>query len=153
MSRFGSAWPNSFALKPCRARHASNVVSKSLAMTISVPVRRLLFWAAAIFALVMAVLPHPPELPGNPSDKLQHVAAFATLGLLGAWAYAGAALLHLFAGLSLFGAFIEVVQAIPALHRDSDVKDWLADTLAAALILLIIRWRRSRRDSEARSDL
>ena len=85
MSRFGSGWPISFALKPCRARHASNAVSKHLAMTVSVPVRRLLFWAAAIFALVMAVLPHPPELPGDPSDKLQHVAAFATLGLLGAW--------------------------------------------------------------------
>ena len=37
-------------------------------------------------------------------------------------------------------------------NRDSDVKDWLADTLAAALVLLMIRWRRFRRDSEARSD-
>jgi VanZ family protein len=78
------------------------------------------------------------------------MAAFATLGLLGAWAYAGAALLQLFAGLSLFGAFIEVVQAIPRLHRDSDLRDWVADTLAAALVLLLIRWRRTR--SQARSN-
>src|SRR4051794_18857902 len=100
-------------------------------MTISVPLRRLLFWAAASFAFVMAVLPHPPELPGAPSDKIQHMAAFATLGVLGAWGYARTALVQLLAGLSLFGAFIELVQAIPDLHRDSDVKDWIADTIAA----------------------
>jgi len=118
-------------------------------MTISVPLRRLLFWAAALLAFVMAVLPHPPELPGNPSDKLQHMAAFATLAALGAWAYAATALLQLLAGLSLFGALIEVVQAIPAIHRDSDVKDWLADTIAAGLVLLLIRWRRMRRQRAA----
>lgn len=110
-----------------------------------VRIRRLLFWAAAIFAFVMAVLPHPPEIPGQPSDKLQHVAAFATLGLLGAWAYAETALLKLFAGLSLFGAFIEVVQAIPALNRDSDVRDWIADTLACGLMLLLAAYLPSRR--------
>src|SRR3954447_25370392 len=118
-------------------------------MTMSISLRRLLFWAATIFAFVMAILPHPPELPGAPSDKIQHMVAFATLGVLGAWAYAGAALLQLLAGLSLFGAFIEVVQAVPALHRDSDIKDWAADTVAAALVLLLIRWRRTRRPQEA----
>ncbi len=119
-------------------------------MTISLPLRRLLFWAAAIFAFVMAVLPHPPELPGAPSDKFQHMAAFATLGLLGAWAYAETALLQLLIGLSLFGALIELVQAIPAIHRDSDPKDWLADTLAAGLVLLLIRWWRARKSAPAR---
>ena len=45
--------------------------------------------------------------------------------------------------LSLFGAFIEVVQAIPALQRDSDLLDWLADTAAVAVILLLVhRWRK-----------
>jgi len=106
---------------------------------------RLIFWAATTFAFVMAVIPHPPHLPGEPSDKLQHITAFATLGLLGAWAYARVALTRLAIGLSLFGALIEVVQAIPALHRDSDVLDWLADTVACGVVLLLIRWRRSRR--------
>jgi VanZ family protein len=119
---------------------------------ISVPARRLLFWAAALFAFGMAIMPHPPELPGNPSDKLQHAAAFATLGVLGAWAYADASVLKLVAGLSAFGALIEFVQAIPALHRDSDVKDWIADTLACALVLLLIRWARSRRPRDAVQD-
>src|SRR4051812_5596576 len=100
---------------------------------ISVSVRRFSFWAAAVFAFVMAVLPQPPQLPGNPSDKIEHMVAFATLGLLGAWAYAGSSLLRLVAGLSLFGAMIELVQAIPALHRDCDIKDWVADTFACGL--------------------
>ncbi|MGN6058034.1 MAG: VanZ family protein [Sphingomicrobium sp.] len=111
---------------------------------IPVTARRLLFWAAAIFAFVMAVLPHPPEVPGEPNDKIQHMVAFATLGLLGAWAYARALLMRLLIGLSLFGAFIEVVQAIPALGRDSDVKDWMADTFACGVALLVVRWWRSR---------
>jgi len=120
-----------------------------LVRNVPVPARRLLFCAAAIFAFVMAILPHPPELPGDPSDKVQHVAAFATLGMLGAWAYVQTSLLQLLGGLSLFGAFIEIVQAIPVLHRDSDIKDWIADTLACGLVLLIIRWRRSRASAEA----
>lgn len=106
---------------------------------------RLIFWATAAFAFVMAVIPHPPHLPGEPNDKVQHIAAFATLGLLGAWAYARARLVGIAIGLSLFGALIELVQAIPALHRDSDVLDWLADTIACVVVLLVVRWWRSRR--------
>lgn len=113
-------------------------------INLPIPLRRLSFWAAAIFAFVMAILPHPPDIPGNPSDKLQHIAAFATLGLLGAWAYVQTPLVQLFGGLSAFGAFIEIVQAIPALHRDSDVKDWIADTVACGVVLLLVYWRRSR---------
>ena len=103
-----------------------------------------LFWAAALFAFVMAVLPQPPAIPGNPNDKLQHVTAFATLALLGSFAYPATSLIQLLVRLSLFGAAIEVVQAIPALHRDSDVRDWIADTLAVAVVLLIVRWWRRR---------
>jgi VanZ family protein len=105
---------------------------------------RAAFWAAACFAFVMAVLPHPPEIPGEPNDKLQHITAFATLALLGSFAYPRTALLRLLVALSLFGALIEIVQAIPALHRDSDVLDWIADTAAVAIVLLLIRWWRSR---------
>ena len=105
---------------------------------------RLLFWAAAMFAFVMAILPHPPEVPGSPSDKVQHVVAFATLGLLGGWAYRKTSWISLIFRLSLFGAFIELVQAIPALHRDSDVLDWVADTVAAGIVLVGVSWWRAR---------
>ena len=106
---------------------------------------RLLFWAAALAALVMALLPHPPELPGDPSDKVQHIAAFATLGLLGSFAYPTLRRRWLIVALSLFGAFIEIAQEIPALHRDSDPLDWLADTIACAAAIILVRWWMGRR--------
>jgi len=90
----------------------------------------------------MAVLPHPPEVPGEPNDKVQHIAAFVTLTLLGSFAYPATALVQLLIRLSLFGAAIEVVQAIPALHRDSDIWDWVADTLAIAVALIAVWWLR-----------
>lgn len=106
---------------------------------------RMLFWAAFTFAFVMAVLPHPPSIPGNPNDKLQHIAAFATLSVLGTFAYPAVSLLLLLVRLSLFGAIIEVVQAIPSLHRDSDIMDWLADTAAVIVVLLFVAGWRHRR--------
>jgi VanZ family protein len=106
-----------------------------------------LFWVAGCFAFVMAILPHPPEVPGHPNDKVEHIVAFATLALLGSLAYPRALFVKLLVGLSLFGAFIEVVQAIPALHRDSDVVDWVADTVAVVVVLLLMRWWRGRGSS------
>src|SRR5690606_35109487 len=76
---------------------------------------RLAFWAAALLAFVMAVLPQP-QLPTAPSDKLLHVLAFATLSLLGCLAFPRVSLLKLAVALSAFGALIEVVQAIPGLN-------------------------------------
>ena len=105
---------------------------------------RLVFWAAAIFAFVMAIVPQPPQLPGEPSDKVQHITAFATLALLGSFAYPATSLTRLLASLSLFGALIELIQAIPALHRDSDVVDWIADTVAVLMVLVLVRWWRRR---------
>jgi len=104
-------------------------------------IRRLLpyaFWAAALFAFVMASLPKPPQLPGEPSDKVQHILAFAVLAGLAAAAYPRISLLKIGLGLSAFGALIELVQMIPILHRDADAIDWIADTAAAALVLMLV---------------
>lgn len=101
---------------------------------------RLAFWAAVLFAFAMAVVPQPPQLPGGPSDKFQHVAAFAGITALGFFAYPRTKALKLAIGLSLFGALIEVVQAIPALQRDSDILDWVADNAAIAVVLFALRW-------------
>ena len=46
----------------------------------------------------------------------------------------------LFAWLAAFGAAIELFQALPALHRDAEVLDWLADMAAAAVALGLVRW-------------
>ena len=103
---------------------------------------RLAFWAAALLAFVMAVLPQP-QLPTAPSDKLLHVLAFATLSLLGCLAFPRVSLLKLAVALSAFGALIEVVQAIPGLNRYSEAADWVADTAAIAVVLaLVFLWRR-----------
>ena len=99
-----------------------------------------LFWAAALLALVMALLPHPPHFHGEPSDKVEHAAAFATLGLLGTFAFPRLRWMRLLVSLSVFGALIEVAQAIPFIHRDSDPLDWIADTIACAVVLLLLRW-------------
>jgi VanZ family protein len=109
------------------------------------PFVRLLFWAAVLLSLVMALMPHPPQLPGHPSDKLQHAAAFATMGIFGSLAYPRLRTLRLILALSLFGAFIEVAQAIPALHRDSDPLDWLADTVACTAAVIAVGWWIRRR--------
>jgi VanZ family protein len=109
--------------------------------------RRLLpyvFWAAALFAFVMATLPKPPQLPGEPSDKIQHILAFAVLAALAAAAYPCTGLLKIALGLSAFGALIEIVQMIPILHRDAELVDWLADTVAAAIVLAIAALLRDR---------
>ncbi len=97
---------------------------------------RLLFWSASLFALVMALLPRPPRLPGELDDKIQHIIAFAVLALLARSAYRRTRMLVLLVGLSLFGAAIEVLQTIPVLHRDGDPLDWAADTASAALVLV-----------------
>ena len=107
---------------------------------------RIAFWLAAVFAFVMAVHPHPPQLPGAPSDKVQHIAAFLVLGCLASFAYPRTSPVYLAAGLSLFGATIEVIQMIPSLNRDGDPVDWLADTAAAGLMLIFLRWSRVGRN-------
>jgi hypothetical protein len=46
--------------------------------------------------------------------------------------------------MSITGASIEIIQALPFVHRDCDVVDWVADSLgvAAALApLAALRWR------------
>jgi VanZ family protein len=105
---------------------------------------RLIFWATFAFSLVMAVLPHPPHLPWEPGDKVEHLAAFVTLSFMSAWAYPRTPLFQLLVRLSLFGALIELVQGLPMLNRDSDPMDWLSDTVAAAVALAIAYWWRKR---------
>ena len=104
---------------------------------------RIAFWSAAAFAFVMAVLPHPPAIPVW--DKLQHMVAFFVITVLGCAAYPRFPRLKLAAGLVAFGGFIEIVQMIPFIHRDSDVRDWIADIFAVLIALgcfSLARWFR-----------
>lgn len=89
-----------------------------------------LFWVALPFTLVMALLPHPPTLPGEAGDKLLHVLAFSTLSLLASAGFSGRRRLQVLLGLVVLGGAIELLQAIPSLHRDAEWLDWLADCAA-----------------------
>lgn len=98
---------------------------------------RLLFWAALVFTCVMAVLPQPPEIIGS-SDKVNHMLAFLVLTGLHKLAYRRVNVWTRLAVMALLGAGIEVAQMIPALHRDADWRDWLADMLAAGTASLAV---------------
>jgi hypothetical protein len=103
----------------------------------------LAFWAAVAFATIMALLPAPPGLPVEVSDKVMHMVAFFTLAVLAAGAYPQVALIRIGLALGAFGAAIELAQLIPMLNRYGDVMDWLADMAAiAAALLLVALWRK-----------
>lgn len=104
---------------------------------------RIGFWTAAAFAFVMAILPQPPTLPTP--DKVQHMLAFFTLAVLGSAAYPRISPAWFGGLLCAFGGLIELIQTIPALNRDGDLLDWMADILAAAVGLFVVHaWRRFR---------
>ena len=113
------------------------------------PLFRIAFWSALLFAFTMAVLPHPPQLPGAPSDKVQHIEGFATLAALAVAAYPEKSLLTIALCLSVFGMAIELVQLIPALHRHGDAVDWAADTFAVVVILATLWAIRRLREKKA----
>lgn len=103
------------------------------------PVGRPIFWLAIAFMVVMALVPDPPRLPWELSDRVQHIIAFLVLTALATTAYSKVRLLWIAIALSALGAVIELAQMIPALHRDAQLLDWVADTGAIAAIALLIR--------------
>jgi hypothetical protein len=105
---------------------------------------KFLFWAAALFALVMALIPHPPGATLLP-DKVQHAMAFGVLGVLGTYAYPRWWAAWLIVGLSIFGALIEVAQGTALIHRDADPLDWVTDTVACAVVVIALHWWAARR--------
>jgi len=103
---------------------------------------------ALAVALIMALLPKPPALPMQATDKVQHMAAFAALTFLAALGFPSLRLRVIFVWMAAFGLAIEVLQMIPTLHRDAQASDWLADcaaTLATLLLLGVLRWLLRRR--------
>lgn len=88
----------------------------------------------------MASLPRPPAIPGQPCDKILHMLAFGTLGVLAALGFRGLSITRLFLALAAFGGAIELIQAIPMLRRDSEMGDLVADMVAALAALVVTRW-------------
>lgn len=102
------------------------------------------FCVAFVFTFVAAVMP-PHQAPKLfPWDKAEHFAAFYTLTLLAMAAFPRRNLILIAMLLSAFGGLIELVQALPIVGRDCDVRDWVADTiaiLAALAPIVAAQWR------------
>ena len=105
---------------------------------------KLAFFAALLFTFYSAVIPPQHALQLVPWDKAEHFIAFYGLTGLAAAAFPKRNLIVIAALLSGFGAFIEFVQGLPMVHRDRDVWDWAADTIAivAALSPMVLVWWR-----------
>ena len=109
---------------------------------------RFVFWLALAVTLVMALLPNPPALPRQATDKVQHMAAFAALTFLVALGFQCLRLRVIFVAMAALGMAIEILQMIPALQRDAQASDWLADCAATAAALLLcgaLHWLFPRR--------
>lgn len=89
---------------------------------------RIIFWCAAIFAYVCALAPGDPHIVAY--DKGNHMIAFGALAVLARLGWSQARALLIGAALVAFGAFIEVSQAVPLIHRDASWGDLAADTIA-----------------------
>ncbi|MBO9377333.1 hypothetical protein GG804_11195 [Sphingomonas histidinilytica] len=105
------------------------------------------FWMTLLVVYGLAIMPADQAPSLGAGDKVNHIAAFFVLTLLGRTAYRSVAAWRLATGLSLFGILIELTQAIPALRRDASAWDWVADSaailvaLGAALIVERLRRR------------
>jgi hypothetical protein len=104
------------------------------------------FFAALIFTFYSAVIPPSHAVQLVPWDKAEHFIAFYALTGLGVAAFPRGRVWIVAAGLSAFGALIEIVQGTPLVHRDMDFWDWVADTLAisAALAPMLLVWWRGQ---------
>ena len=112
------------------------------------------FFAALLFTFYSAVIPPQHAVQLVPWDKAEHFIAFYALTGLAAAAFPRRRLLVIAIALSGFGALIEIVQGLPIVHRDKDVWDWVADTLAigAALApMLLVWWRRVAGEQRSRA--
>jgi hypothetical protein len=107
---------------------------------------RAAFFVLLAATLVLALDPQPPQLPTDQfGDKFEHMLAFAVLAIVARLGFRKAPDRLILERLSFAGALIEMLQAIPALHRDCDWRDWVADTLAVAAALLLMRCLPRRR--------
>jgi VanZ family protein len=110
----------------------------------------LAFWLCLLGAVTLALLPHPPQIK-ELGDKSQHMIAFGSLALIGSFAFPGMTKTRLGERLSFLGALVEIAQSIPALHRNCDIYDWIADTLAIVVVLAALHLLRLPRGEAPKS--
>jgi VanZ family protein len=108
-------------------------------------------WALLLLAVLialLAVLPAPPKQMDLGWDKLNHLAAFAALGLCAVfgWRSSRAARLAVLLALLAFGGAIELVQ-LQVPNRSGEWGDLGADAIGIGIgALLALLWLRRRKE-------
>jgi len=106
----------------------------------------IVFAVLLVYTLYEAFAP-PTSGPGlMPWDKAVHFTAFFVLTGVALVAFPRQPLWRIAAGMSVIGALIELIQALPFVNRDCDVWDWVAEMVAIAALygtILAARLRRS----------
>jgi len=97
------------------------------------------FYAAGTLVAALSLVPSAALPPTSIGDKVEHVIAYAVLGLLGV-ASSERSMMRVILGLAVFGIAIEMLQAFSP-GRSSDPLDVLADitgtTLGSGLATLL----------------
>lgn len=109
---------------------------------------RWLFWLALIAITLLALSPRPPAVADLGWDKLNHLAAFALLGLLARLAWPAQRLARWLLGLLVYGGLLEIAQGLTP-NRQAEWADLLADALGLLVALALAqcwqRWQQRRR--------
>lgn len=109
---------------------------------------RWLFWLALTAITLLALSPRPPAVADLGWDKLNHLAAFALLGLLARLAWPTQSLARWLFSLLVYGGLLEIAQGLTA-NRQAEWADLLADALGLLLALGLAqswqRWQQARR--------
>ena len=92
---------------------------------------RIAFYGTGTLVAVLSLAPAAALQPTAIGDKVEHVIAYAVLGLLGA-ASSARGILRTILGLAAFGVLIELLQAFSP-GRSPDVLDVLANIAGASL--------------------
>lgn len=134
-------------------RHGPTAQVHDIPMIARTPDRRdlrLIFRIAALaFAVVVAWFAFRPAMEvegGLPWDKANHAVAFLILTILTGLGWPRLPTAFLFALMMVAGVMMEVVQGLPAIGRDADVMDVVADGVGT-LIGLAALWVLSRRSA------
>lgn len=107
---------------------------------------RVLLAIAAVTACVMAFLPQPPRVPGDPPDTILHALAFGALAFLARMSFRSSSAWSIALCLAALGLMIECVQSIPALGREASLRDWMIDVAASVSVLTLLPlWGLGRR--------
>ncbi len=113
-------------------------------------VAQVAFWAVLLLLLAFTLLPIRVRVPLF-NDKAEHLLSFLVLVVLGAFAWGKRRLLLVALALAIVGGAIEIFQAIPAIGRDAEFLDWVADIAGVGAGLLFVtalgtRWPGTPKD-------